>query len=275
MSRVFRHASARNPTAQDGRRSSLSRTARRSSVVRTSDVPCGTPDGVPSVDAPTGASIDFGGVCVRTGRTVTDVAGPMVASERRKGSVVSSDGGRDTGLPGSAQGGRNMSPAARVLASTKTAGGIAAAARLTEAQLTELHDLFRFVDTDGSGSISVAEFAGLLKLCGLDATPSEVGDMFREVDSDASGTITFGEFTAVLAHRSARSYTPEDLAAAFRVFETMDVPTGVVRRDVLQYAFRTYGERPLSNEDAADLAAVMDPSGMGQIKYSDLVRLMM
>lgn len=92
-------------------------------------------------------------------------------------------------------------------------------------------------------------------------------------NSNGPATIDFGQFVSIMAKRVHSEYTPEQLRGAFRLFETEDVPMGVVSTEVLHHALMTYGTETLSAEEAARLLAAVDPDGTGKINYLDFVDL--
>ena len=48
-------------------------------------------------------------------------------------------------------------------------------------------------DADGSGTISTAEMASVLKRCGMQKTPKELATLMKEADPDGSGSVDFDE----------------------------------------------------------------------------------
>ena len=122
----------------------------------------------------------------------------------------------------------------------------------------------------------------------------------KEVDSDGSGDIDFHEFVTVMSRRVQADYTPEQLKvsmslcmrcmyaahhsvsvtnfclsqAAFKVFETDNVPPGCVSTEVLEHALTTYGSDKLSPDEAAELLATVDPENTGKINYMEFINMM-
>jgi len=125
--------------------------------------------------------------------------------------------------------------------------------QLSEAELKEFKEIFDLVDHDGSGEITINELAQLMETLGLKPTEEQLEQMMKEVDADGSGDIDFAEFVAVMSRKVQAEYTPDQLKAAFRVFETEELGNGWVKTDVLEHALITYGEDRMSPEEAAEL----------------------
>eukprot|EP01060_Flectonema_neradi_P001383 TRINITY_DN10824_c0_g1_i1.p1 TRINITY_DN10824_c0_g1~~TRINITY_DN10824_c0_g1_i1.p1 ORF type:complete len:156 (+),score=37.33 TRINITY_DN10824_c0_g1_i1:85-552(+) len=145
---------------------------------------------------------------------------------------------------------------------------------LTEEELAEFKEIFDLVDEDHGGSISKDELRKLMETLRLKPTDEELDAMMREVDSDGSGDIDFNEFVTVMSRRVQADYTPEQLKAAFKVFETDNVPPGYVSTEVLEHALTTYGSEKLSPDEAAELLATVDPENTGKIHYMEFINMM-
>lgn len=64
--------------------------------------------------------------------------------------------------------------------------------------LTEMADIFRAVDADGSGSIDVREFRDGIKRLGLGLTEPQIQEMVAVFDEDGNGEIEHNEFMALV-----------------------------------------------------------------------------
>merc|ERR1711934_1331611 len=64
---------------------------------------------------------------------------------------------------------------------------------LPPSEIKKLRDLFKAFDTDGSGTLSLAEFRGAMeKHAAMDG--KSVADLFSKIDSDHTGLISYSEF---------------------------------------------------------------------------------
>ena len=61
----------------------------------------------------------------------------------------------------------------------------------------KLRRAFVSFDTDGSGSISLAELEAAFRQCGIFVPDAALKRMFREADVDRSGAIELAEFEAL------------------------------------------------------------------------------
>ena len=61
--------------------------------------------------------------------------------------------------------------------------------------------VFKFLDTDGSGSIDAAELGTVMKSLGVDTTAEELEAMLETADADGSGEIDFNEFLALMTEK--------------------------------------------------------------------------
>ena len=129
--------------------------------------------------------------------------------------------------------------------------------QLSEVELKEFKEIFDLVDTDGSGEITIVELAKLMETLGMKPTEEQLEQMMKEVDSDGSGDIDFSEFVTVMSRKVQAEYTPEQLKAAFKVFESDELGPGWVKTETLEHALITYGEDRMTPEEAAELLSAV------------------
>ncbi|EPY36881.1 calmodulin [Strigomonas culicis] len=91
----------------------------------------------------------------------------------------------------------------------------------------------------------------------------------------ANQRITFDKFVSVLTKRLVSDFTPDVLRQSFEVFETNDMPQGVVSTEVLAHALMTYGSEKLSQSEVEKLLSAVDPQNTGYIYYREFVDLVM
>ena len=72
------------------------------------------------------------------------------------------------------------------------------------------------------------------------------------------------------------TYTPEEVKAAFKVFETPNagLPAGHVKTSALERALTTYGTEKLSLTDAQELLSQIEPDENGLVNYVEFVNMM-
>merc|ERR1712167_100589 len=139
--------------------------------------------------------------------------------------------------------------------------------KLTPEELAEFREIFNLVDKDGGGTISKETW-------GIDATPEEIDLMIAEIDEDNNVVIDFDEFVAVMSRKVSATYTAEQVRGAFRVFES-GAPPGHIKVESLVRALTTDGSDKLSEEQARDLVAQLEPDRDGLVNYKEYVNMMM
>ncbi|WP_223668895.1 EF-hand domain-containing protein [Kangiella shandongensis] len=65
---------------------------------------------------------------------------------------------------------------------------------LTDKQLEEIQNHFKFFDRDNNGRIDLEEFAELLAVLSPDSNPEQAKEGFSLIDTNGSGYIEFDEF---------------------------------------------------------------------------------
>ena len=113
-----------------------------------------------------------------------------------------------------------------------------------------------------------------METLGIDATPEEIDLMIAEIDEDNNGVIDFDEFVAVMSRKVSATYTAEQVRGAFRVFES-GAPPGHIKVESLVRALTTDGSDKLSEEQARDLVAQLEPDRDGLVNYREYVNMMM
>ena len=98
-------------------------------------------------------------------------------------------------------------------------------ALLLREETEELAELFRLVDRDGGGTISMDEFLELLHSMSVKPTPHEMTLLFNEIDGDRNGLIELSEFMAFMQDTSIKQINPQDVVAAFAMFEGFAQPS--------------------------------------------------
>ena len=85
------------------------------------------------------------------------------------------------------------------------------------AKLRELRDLFVKIDTDDSGTISLAEFKAAMSLH-TEVSQEHIEQMFHDMDIDNSGEVDYSEFLS--ATLSAQKHSKESIMAAFNTLDS-------------------------------------------------------
>ena len=92
------------------------------------------------------------------------------------------------------------------------------ASYLPKEEITGLKELFMGMDTDKSGTITIAELREGLKQKGNLISEEELKAILEATDVDGNGTIDYGEFLAATLNQ-AQVYKMANLEQAFRHFD--------------------------------------------------------
>ncbi|KAK9921523.1 hypothetical protein M0R45_030030 [Rubus argutus] len=142
------------------------------------------------------------------------------------------------------------------------------AERLSEEEIAGLKEMFKMIDADNSGNITLEELKNGLERVGADIKDSEITWLMQAADVDNSGTIDYGEFIAAMLHLN-KVQKEDHLFAAFSYFDKDG--SGYITRDELQQACEKYG---LQDVHLDDIIREVDQDNDGRIDYSEFVAMM-
>ena len=121
---------------------------------------------------------------------------------------------------------------------------------LAESDIMEYKEMFQLVDTDGGGSIGREEVLDLMGMVGYKCTEEEVDDMINEIDTDGNMEIDFDEFVTMMSRKPDALRHPEEIRAAFKMFEkSIDDSSGQVRQSALIHALTNLSSEKLSRAE--------------------------
>ncbi|KAE9619530.1 putative protein kinase CAMK-CDPK family [Lupinus albus] len=109
---------------------------------------------------------------------------------------------------------------------------------LSEEEIAGLKEMFRMIDTDNSGQITLEELKNGLERVGSVLKDSEINWLMQAADVDNSGTIDYGEFIAAMIHLN-KVQKEDHLFAAFSYFDKDG--SGYITKDELQQACVQFG----------------------------------
>ncbi|XP_062006217.1 calcium-dependent protein kinase 20-like [Rosa rugosa] len=139
---------------------------------------------------------------------------------------------------------------------------------LSEEEIAGLKEMFKMIDTDNSGHITLEELKTGLERVGADLKDSEITWLMQSADVDNSGTIDYGEFIAAMLHLN-KIQKEDHLFAAFSYFDKDG--SGYITRDELQQACEKFG---LQDVQLDDIIREVDQDNDGRIDYSEFVAMM-
>ncbi|CAO2040044.1 unnamed protein product [Urochloa humidicola] len=142
------------------------------------------------------------------------------------------------------------------------------AQNLSSEELAGLKEMFKAMDTDGSGAITFEELKEGLSRHGSNLRESEIRDLMDAADVDKSGTIDYDEFIAATVHMS-KLEREEHLLAAFAYFDKDG--SGYITVDELEQACR---EHNMADIGLDDIIREVDQDNDGRIDYGEFVAMM-
>ncbi|KAJ9181257.1 hypothetical protein P3X46_009405 [Hevea brasiliensis] len=139
---------------------------------------------------------------------------------------------------------------------------------LSEEEIAGLKEMFKMIDADNSGQITLEELKKGLERVGANLKDSEIIGLMQAADIDNSGTIDYGEFIAAMLHLN-KIDKKDHLFSAFSYFDKDG--SGYITQDELQQACDQFG---LGDIQLADLIREVDQDNDGRIDYSEFVDMM-
>ncbi|KAL0486542.1 calmodulin [Acrasis kona] len=129
---------------------------------------------------------------------------------------------------------------------------ISSGEKLSEEELAEFREIFNLVEGNGGG-ITRTELEVLLKTLGLNVSQENLNKVMDDIDTDGSGDIEFSEFVESMSKNIHTQYTSNQLRVAFSVFQTDDMPKGLIKTESLEKALTIWGSDRLSTDKANEL----------------------
>ncbi|OMO69168.1 hypothetical protein CCACVL1_19626 [Corchorus capsularis] len=142
------------------------------------------------------------------------------------------------------------------------------AQRLSEEEIAGLKEMFKMIDTDGSGQITYDELKIGLKRFGANLDESEFHALMKSADVDNSGTIDYEEFIAATLHLN-KAEKEDHLFAAFSYFDKDG--SGYITQDELQKACQEFGIEEIRLDE---IIQEVDQDNDGKIDYNEFVAMM-
>ncbi|KAE8661228.1 Calcium-dependent protein kinase 20 [Hibiscus syriacus] len=139
---------------------------------------------------------------------------------------------------------------------------------LSEEEIAGLKEMFKMIDADNSGNITLEELKIGLEKVGSHLRDSEINGLMQAADIDNSGTIDYSEFIAAMLHLN-KIQKEDHLFAAFNYFDKDG--SGYITPDELQQACEQFG---LEDVHLEDVIREVDQDNDGRIDYSEFVAMM-
>ncbi|KAL1545628.1 Calcium-dependent protein kinase 20 [Salvia divinorum] len=139
---------------------------------------------------------------------------------------------------------------------------------LSEEEIAGLKEMFKMIDVDNSGHITLEELKKGLSRVGANLKDSEIENLMQAADFDNSGTMDYREFVAAMLHLN-KVQKEDHIHAAFSYFDKDG--SGYITRDELQQVCEQFG---IEDVHLDDIIREVDKDNDGRIDYSEFVSMM-
>ncbi|XP_060216113.1 calcium-dependent protein kinase 17-like [Lycium barbarum] len=140
---------------------------------------------------------------------------------------------------------------------------------LSEEEIMGLKQMFKSMDTDNSGAITLEELKQGLGKQGTKLSDYEIQQLMEAADADGNGTIDYEEFITATMHMN-RMDKEEHLYTAFQYFDKDN--SGYITVEELEQALRDFGID--DGKDIKDIIAEVDSNNDGRINYDEFAAMM-
>ncbi|WCJ28843.1 Calcium-dependent protein kinase [Euphorbia peplus] len=140
---------------------------------------------------------------------------------------------------------------------------------LSEEEIMGLKEMFKGIDSDNSGTITLEELKHGLAKQGTKLSEYEVKQLLEAADADGNGTIDYDEFITATMHMN-RMDREEHLYTAFQHFDKDN--SGYITTDELEQVLREFGMH--DGRDIKEVISEVDADNDGNINYDEFVAMM-
>ncbi|OWM73544.1 calcium-dependent protein kinase 34-like [Punica granatum] len=140
---------------------------------------------------------------------------------------------------------------------------------LSEEEIRGLKEMFKGMDIDNSGTITLEELKQGLSKQGTKLSEYEVKQLMEAADADGNGAIDYDEFITATMHMN-RMDREEHLYTAFQYFDKDS--SGYITTEELEQALREYGMQ--DGRDINEIISEVDADNDGRINYEEFVAMM-
>ncbi|KAL9404796.1 hypothetical protein Peur_001768 [Populus x canadensis] len=140
---------------------------------------------------------------------------------------------------------------------------------LSEEEIMGLKEMFKGMDTDNSGTITLEELKQGLAKQGTKLSEYEAKQLMEAADADGNGIIDYDEFITATMHMN-RMDREELLYTAFQHFDKDN--SGYITTEELEQALRDFGMH--DGRDIKEIISEVDADNDGRINYDEFVAMM-
>ncbi|XP_042014083.1 calcium-dependent protein kinase 17-like [Salvia splendens] len=140
---------------------------------------------------------------------------------------------------------------------------------LSEEEIMGLKQMFKGMDTDNSGTITLEELKQGLSNSETKLTENELQQLMEAADADGNGTIDYEEFITATMHMN-RVDREEHLYTAFQFFDKDN--SGYITIEELEHALKEFGMS--THKDINEIVSEVDADNDGRVNYEEFVAMM-
>ncbi|KQJ89539.1 calcium-dependent protein kinase 25 [Brachypodium distachyon] len=140
---------------------------------------------------------------------------------------------------------------------------------LSEEEIKGLKEMFKNIDKDNSGTITLEELKNGLAKQGTKLSDNEIEQLMEAADADGNGLIDYEEFVTATVHMNKMD-REEHLYTAFQYFDKDN--SGFITRDELEQALKEKGL--YDAQEIKEVISEADTDNDGRIDYSEFVAMM-
>ncbi|XP_006664312.3 calcium-dependent protein kinase 25 [Oryza brachyantha] len=140
---------------------------------------------------------------------------------------------------------------------------------LSEEEIKGLKEMFKNIDKDNSGTITLEELKNGLAKQGTKFSDNEIEQLMEAADADGNGMIDYEEFVTATVHMNKMD-REEHLYKAFQYFDKDN--SGYITKEELEQALKEQGL--YDAKEIKEVISEADSNNDGRIDYSEFVAMM-
>jgi calcium-dependent protein kinase len=143
------------------------------------------------------------------------------------------------------------------------------AENLSEEEIIGLKEMFKSLDTDNNGIVTLEELRTGLPKLGSKISEAEIRQLMEAADMDGDGSIDYLEFISATMHMN-RIEREDHLYTAFQFFDNDN--SGYITMEELELAMKKYNMG--DDKSIKEIIAEVDTDRDGKINYEEFVAMM-
>ena len=130
-----------------------------------------------------------------------------------------------------------------------------------------LQQVFKYLDSTNSGSISKADLPKAIRYLGIIKTQNDFNYLLKDLPEQ----ISYEQFEKIINDEKANSISKEQLLQAFQIFD--ENKTGKCSAKELFHSLSVIGEK-LNENDIEKIKKISEVDGEGKIDYTKIVDIL-